>query len=130
MTFEFISGLALVVVTLAALVYVIKELGGFRSVDLRRMRQNLSAAFERYSLREAAPINDHLIGLTGKVTACSDDMARPLSIRVNLEYWPARPASPADSVASVGTSVKVIEVDGPVLVVEATDDSAGPAVTS
>jgi membrane protein implicated in regulation of membrane protease activity len=122
MSLEFLSGLALVIVTLAALVYVIRELEWFKGVDLRLVRHNLVDAVERYSSREAKPVNDHLIGLTGKVTARTEDTARPLSIRVNMEHWPARLASPADGVASVGTSVKVVEVDGPVLVVEAIDD--------
>jgi len=121
MNLEFLSGLALTTVTFAALAYVIKELVGARVGDPKSVRHYLGEALEKYVSREAKPVNSHLIGLIGVVMAHSGDSARPMKVRLNLESWPARMHATADGLAPVGTSVKVTEVDGPILVVEASD---------
>jgi len=130
MNLEFLSGLALTTVMLVAVAYVIKELVGDRVGDLKNIRHYLGEAFEKYVSREAKPVNSHLIDSIGRVMAHSGDSTRPMKVRLNLESWPARMNSTADSLAPVGTPVKVIEVDGPILVVEASDDVAELSDTS
>jgi membrane protein implicated in regulation of membrane protease activity len=123
MNLEFLSGLALIAVTLGVLAYLITEFFDIRIGDLKNVRRNIAEAFEKRESREAKPINSHLIGVIGKVTAHSDDNDRPMRVRLSLESWPARLSSAADALAPVGASVKVIEVDGPVLIVEAIEEA-------
>jgi membrane protein implicated in regulation of membrane protease activity len=124
MNLEFLSGLALVTVTLAVVIYVIKELIGDRVGDLKKGNRKLAKAFRKYVSREAAPVNSHLIGSIGTVIAHSGDGDRPMRVRLGLELWPARMRAEANSLVAVGTSVEVTEVDGPVLVVVASGDVA------
>lgn len=119
MNLEFLSGFALVAVTLGILVYIVKEFFDIRAGDLKNVRQYFVKAFAGTQSREAKPVNSHLIGVIGKVTAHSGDSDRPMRVRLNLESWPARSGSTTEELAPVGASVKVTEVDGPVLVVEA-----------
>ncbi len=126
MNLEFLSGLALTVVALVALAYLIKEIVGDRIGDLRNVRRYVREASEKYVSSEAKPVNSHLVGSIGKVMAHTDDGARPMNVRLNLEFWPARMKSTADCLAPVGTSVNVVEVDGPVLVVEASNQAQSP----
>ncbi len=130
MILEFLIGLAMLTVALAALGYIIWGLIGFQVGDLASIRRNLAKAFDRFSLSEAKPVNEHLIGSIGKVVAHFGDSDRPMRVRLNLESWPARLNSTAGSHVAVGTLVKVIEVDGPILVVEASDDAAESSNTS
>ena len=124
MNLDFLSGLALTTVMLATLAYLIKEIVGDRVGNLKNIRHYLAEAFAKYVSSEAKPVNNHLIGLIGKVIAHSSDSAHPLSVRLNLEFWPARLISAEDSLVAVGASVKVISVEGTILVVEASDDVA------
>ena len=121
MSFEFISGLALVVVTLGVLIYIVKEFFDIRLGDLRRVRQRVVQAYSTASPREAKPVNSHLIGVIGQVVGHSGDSDRPMRVRLNFESWPARPGPTAVALPAVGSSVEVTEVDGAVLVVEAAD---------
>ena len=121
MNLEFVSGLALIVVVLGAVAYIVKEYFDIQAGDLKNVPRRLIEAFEKHQSREAKPVNSHLIGVVGKVTAHSNDSDRPMRVRLNLESWPARSSPVADDLAQVGTSVKVTEVDGPVLVVEVTE---------
>lgn len=122
MNLQFLSGLLLVIVAFGALAYLVKEFFDIRASNLQHIRHYLAEAFERRASREAKPINGHLIGVAGEVTAHSGDRDRPMRVRLNLESWPARLRSTASNLVPVGASVKVTEVDGPVLIVEAADD--------
>ncbi len=129
MSLEFLSGLALIIVTLGAVSFAIKEFFDIEAGDLKNLGRSLAGSIEKKrESREAKPINSHLIGLIGTVTAHSGDSDRPMRVRLNLESWPARLISSAAGLAPVGSSVKVAEVDGAVLIVEAHDsaDSAVP----
>lgn len=121
MGWEFLSGLALVSFTLGVIVYIVKELVGTRSGDRTSVREHFRAAVEKYSSTESSDVNDHLIGLTGKVISHSDDPERPMRVRISHEYWPARMGSTDDSTVSVGTPIRVTAVDGPILVIEASN---------
>jgi len=124
MNLEFFTGLALISFALAALAYIVAGLVGFRINDLTRVRHYFANAFQQVAPSETKSVNAHLVGLIGKVIAHSADTARPMRVRLNLESWPARLNSTADSAFSVGAAVKVTKVDGPVLVVEAAGDVA------
>ena len=121
MSFEFLSGLALVLVTLGLLVYIVKEFFDIRVGDLKGVGQRIAAVSETASTREAKPVNSHLIGVIGQVTGHSGDSDRPMRVRLNLESWPARLGSAAVGLPAVGSSVRVADVDGAVLVVEAAE---------
>lgn len=121
---EFLSGLALIAVTIGVFAYLIKEFFDIRASDLKNVRRNLVEAIEERESRQAKPINSHLIGVIGKITAHSDDNDRPMRVRLNFESWPARSSSSDRALAPVGASVKVTEVDGPVLIVETIEELA------
>ena len=130
MSLEFLSGLALVIVAVCVLAYIVKEFFDIRVSELKNVRRYLAEAFEKHASREAKPANSHLIGVIGKVTAYSGDRDRPMRVRVNFESWPARLSSTGNNLAPVGASVKVTEVDGPVLIVQAIDDAQQLPATS
>lgn len=123
MSLQFLSGLALIIVTVCVLAYIAKEFFDIRASELKNVRRHLAEAFEKHAPREAKPVNSHLIGVTGKVTAHSGDRDRPMRVRLNFESWPARSRSIASDLAPVGALVKVTEIDGPVLIVEVIDDA-------
>lgn len=123
LSFDFLVGLVLVVVALGVLAFIIKECFEFRIGDLKNAHRQLRRTIETHSPRDAKPVNDHLIGVIGEVTAHSGDSERPMRVRLRLESWPARLPAAAGDLAPVGSSVAVVAVDGPVLVVEATDDA-------
>ena len=127
MNLEFLSGLALTAAALAALVYVIYGMFGDQFPDLKNVRHNLAEAYEKYASREAKPVNDHLIGSLGSVVSHTGDSDCPMKVRVNLEFWPARLSASAGKLVSIGDSIRVQEVDGSVLVVEASDAVAESA---
>lgn len=120
---EFLSGLLLTIATLAILAYIVAAIVGSRDRNLKKVGHDLSDALTKYVGSEGKPVNQHMIGATGNVIAHSDDEARPLRVRINLEFWPARPSSADGGSLAVGSSVKVTAVDGPVLVVESDADA-------
>ena len=121
MSLNFLSGFLLIAVVLAIVIFVVKEtIGSGVSTD-KKLRSKLFRFQQRVSGREAEPVNNHLVGSTGKVTSHSESVARPMMVRVHPELWPARQRSAADAPLPIGTVVKVAAVDGPVLVVEASD---------
>ena len=125
MNLDFLSGLLLTTVTLAVLVFLIKEIVGVRVSDQKKTRRYSVDGLGKLLGREAKPVNDHLIGSIGKVIAHSSDSARPVKVRLGLELWPARLDSTDEVDLPVGAAVKVTAVDGPVLVVVAATDQAG-----
>jgi membrane protein implicated in regulation of membrane protease activity len=117
MRLEFLTGLLLVLALLGALVYIFKELFSTMRLDLSKF--SLSDAFGQQRSTDPAPINAHLVGMRGDVVRVNDDGDRPLTVRLGLERWPAR-LEAGDSeagVPSVGDSVVVTAVAGPVLIV-------------
>jgi membrane protein implicated in regulation of membrane protease activity len=129
MSLDFLSGLLLTTVVLAMIAYIVKELAADRAGDLKKAQRFLSDTLTKYVGNEAKPVNDHLIGSIGKVVAHSDVRARPMRVRLGLEFWSARTDRTEGRPLPVGASVKVTAVDGPILVVESTSDAtAGPAV--
>lgn len=128
MNLDFLSGLLLTAVTLAVLVFLIKEIVGVRVSDQKKTRQYSVGGLGKLLGREAKPVNDHLIGSIGKVIAHSSDSARPMRVRLGLELWPARLDSTDEARLPVDASAKVTAVDGPVLVVvAATHVAASPS---
>ena len=123
MDLDFLSGLLLALVAFAILGYLIVALMDTGDRDLNKRRHDLWGALTKMVASDAKPINDHLIGATGKVIAHSDDTARPMRVRINAELWPARSSSAHSNPPAVGVSIKVAAVDGPVLVVEASTDA-------
>jgi len=123
MSLDFVSGLLLAMLTLAVLAYAAKQLLGDYFIRLEKPKEQVAEALAKHLGGEAKPVNDHLIGSTGKVIAISDDSTAPMRVRLALEIWPARLASAKTTQLSVGTAIKVTYVDGPVLIVESTDPS-------
>jgi membrane protein implicated in regulation of membrane protease activity len=119
MNLNFLSGLLLITVVLAMVVFVAKEILDNRVSDDRRSIRKSLRFWPRASGREPEPLNNHLIGLVGKVISHSGDTARPMMVRVHPELWPARQESTAVAPLPVGCVVRVAAVDGSVLVVEA-----------
>ena len=126
MNLDFLSGLLLTTVTLAVLVFLIKEIVGVRVSDQNKTRQSSVDRFGKFLGREAKPVNEHFIDSIGKVIAESSDSARPMRVRLGAELWPARLDSTDGAHLPVGADVKVTAVDGPVLVVVAATDVATP----
>ena len=124
MDLDFLSGLLLTLVTLAIVGYLIVAIVGSRDRDSKKLRHGVSVTLKKITANDSKPINDHLIGATGRVIGHSDDTARPIRVRINLELWPARLSSTQVTSPAIDASVTVIAVDGPVLVVEATTDAA------
>lgn len=127
MNLNFLTGLLLIAVVLATAVFVAKELIGDRSPGDKKTRQGSAHLFEKLLGGEAKPASNHLIDSIGKVISHSDNSARPMMVRVGAELWPARLDSAEDAPLPVGTAVKVMAVDGPVLLVGAGNDPAGSA---
>ena len=121
MNLNFLSGFLLIAVVVAIVIYVVNEMFGSRVSADKQLRHKFFRFQQRLSGRQAEPINDHLIGATGKVTSHSENLARPMMVRVHPELWPARPRSAAEAPLPIGTVVTVAAVDGPVLIVEASD---------
>lgn len=126
MSLDFVSGLLLATVTLAALFFLIKEIVGERFPDHKKTQRYLADVSAKLFGAEAKPVNEHLIGSTGKVIAHSDDSGRPLRVRLGPELWAARLESTEGARLPVGTAVKVMAVDGAVLVVAAETEPAEP----
>jgi len=122
MNLDFLSGLLLATVTLAVVIFLIREVVSVRGSDQKKTEQSSVDGFGKFLGREAKPVNDHLIGSIGKVIAESSDSTRPIRVRLGAELWPARPDSADQAQLSVGTDVKVAAVDGPILVVVAAID--------
>ena len=122
MNLNFLSGFLLIAVVLAIVIFVVKEMFGERVFADEKLTRKLFRFRRRVSGREAEPVNNHLIGSIGKVTSHSENVARPMMVRVHPELWPARQSSAAEAPLPIGTVVKVAAVDGPVLVVEASDN--------
>jgi len=125
MNLDFLSGLLLVTVTLAIVFFVTKEFFGDRRSGDRKTQRYWAHAIEWFSGSETKPVNEHLIGSVGKVISHSGDSARPMRVRLGLESWPARLGSTEEGRLPIGSAVKVLEVDGAVLVVVAGSDLAG-----
>ena len=123
MNLDFLSGLLLTAVTLAVLVFLIKETVVERISGQKKPQQYLADALARVSGGEAKPVNEHMIGTIGEVIAHSGDSSRPLTVRVSTERWPARRDSTEETPLPVGAAVRVIAVYGAVLVVEAETDA-------
>lgn len=123
MNLDFLSGLLLTVAALVILVYLVTAIVDSGDRDLKKLQENVSDAWKRTVASDTKPVNDHLIGATGKVIMRSDDTARPMRVRINLELWPARLSSTEGDSLAVDTSVKVTAVDGPILIVEADSDA-------
>ena len=130
MSLDFLSGLLLATVTLAIVVFVVKELLDDRDSASGKAKRVLGHSLDRLAGGEAKPINAHMIGAIGKVISHSDDDDRPMRVGLGSESWPARLSTPDMDTLPVGEAVRVIEVDGAVLVVAADDGSAGPSPTS
>ena len=124
MNLNFLSGLLLTIVVLGIVVFVAKEVIGDGGSGPRNVREKFARAKERLSGGEAKPVNEHLIGTVGRVTSHSDDSVRPIRVQLGTEFWSARPESATDDPLSIGSAVKVVAVDGAVLVVAAGDDLA------
>jgi hypothetical protein len=119
MDLDFVSGLLLTAVVLAILGYLVYEIVPDGVGDPKRIRHYLADALSRHLASEAKSANDHLIGSIAKVIAHSDDGARPMKVRLGLEFWPARSTLSEEGRLPVGASVKVVAVEGPIVVVEA-----------
>lgn len=117
MNLNFLSGFLLAIVALAVLVYLIKEVFGERISGRNKAKGQLAGVFDTLSGGEAKPVNNHLIGTTGKVVEHSDDGSRPMTVDLSPELWPARHDSPDEAQLPIGTAIKVTAVDGPVVVV-------------
>lgn len=124
MSLNFLSGFLLTVALLAILGYAVKEVLADRVGDFGQMWHRLRSAAAHHAGSEAKPVNDHLIGLPGTVVAHSDDVTRPMRVRLSHEFWPARSDATAQNQLPVGTPIKVIAVDGLTVVVE-TDAGRG-----
>ena len=122
MNLDFLSGLLLTAAVLATAGFVVKELLDSRPFGEKKIRPRLSHFLEMLSGKKSEPVNNRLIGSIGEVIAHSGDSARPMMVRVHPELWPARQNSTTEAVLPVGTTVKIAAVDGPVLVVVATNE--------
>ena len=123
MSLDFLSGFLLIAVVIVLAFFVMREVLDDGQSDGQKPKRKFFRLPERTPGRQAEPINDHLIGSTGKVISHSDNSARPMTVRVHPELWPARQKSMAEEPLPIGTVVKVTAVDGAVLVVEASDDA-------
>ena len=127
MNLDFLSGLLLTTVVVATVVYVIKELIGDRSVEQKKTRNVLTSALGLIQRGEAEPVNEHLVGSTGRVISHSSDRDRPMRVRLGRESWPARLQATDGEALPVGAAVEVVAVEGAVVAVIASDDLAGEA---
>jgi membrane protein implicated in regulation of membrane protease activity len=126
MSLEFLSGLLLVSAVLAIVGYIVKEL--FPRDRVGELSKSMQGALKRQREREAKPVNEHLVGMTGEVIANTEDDDRPMKVRLGIELWPARADSPEESRFPVGTSVEVSAVDEPLVIVrrnDAPDETGG-----
>jgi membrane protein implicated in regulation of membrane protease activity len=119
MNLDFLSGLLLTAAALAVLVFLFKETVVERISGQKKAQRYLGDALAKVLGGEAKPVNAHMIGAIGEVIESSGDSARPMRVRVGTERWPARLVSTEDIRLAVGTAIKVIAIDGAVLVVEA-----------
>jgi membrane protein implicated in regulation of membrane protease activity len=119
MNLDFLSGLLLTAAALAVLVFLLKETVVERISGQKKAQRYLGDALTKVLGGEAKPVNAHMIGAIGEVIESSGDSARPMRVRVSAERWPARLGSTEDIRLTVGTAIKVIAIDGAVLVVEA-----------
>lgn len=124
MTLDFLSGLLLAAVVAAIVYFVGKELLGDARPGNGSARQRLTHALDRLSGGEAKPVNEHLIGSVGKVVSHSADSTRPLRVRLGVESWAARLELNEDDPLPVGDAVKVVAVDGVVVIVRPEDRTA------
>lgn len=124
MSLDFLSGLLLVTVVVATAIYVVKELTRDRAAERKRTRTPFASALELLSGGDAEPVNENLVGLTGKVVSHSGDSARPMRVRLGPESWPARLQSTEEDALPIGDTVEVVAVDGAVVVVAASDEPA------
>jgi hypothetical protein len=122
MNLNFLSGLLLIIVVIATVLFLIKELIGDSTVEHDKARNPLARALELLSGGEAEPINEHLIGSIGKVISHSGDDARPMRVRLGPESWPARMHATEEDALPVGDAVEVVAIDGAVVVVKASGE--------
>ena len=122
MNLNFLSGLLLITVVIATVIFLIRELISDRSAEHEKVRNPLARALELLSGSEAKPVNENLIGSVGKVISHSSDSARPMRVRLGPESWPARLRSTEQDTLPVGDAVEVVAVDGAVVVVKASGE--------
>jgi membrane protein implicated in regulation of membrane protease activity len=119
MNLDFLSGLLLTAVALAVLVFLFKETVVERISGQKKAQRYLADALTKVLGGEAKPVNAHMIGAIGEVIESSGDGARPMRVRVSAERWPARLDSTENIRLPVGTAIKVVAIDGAVLIVKA-----------
>ena len=103
MSLDFLSGLLLAAVAVAALVYVVKEWFG---LDMPKLLAERSADAD-----PTAGVNAHLIGATGRVVEAGGETGE-LRVKIGMERWRARLRAPADVLPAVGAEIEVTGVDG------------------
>jgi membrane protein implicated in regulation of membrane protease activity len=108
-----LSGLLLTGVVLFILGFVLWELFGDRA----------AAAYARRSQTSAKGVNEHLIGSIGRVIEGPEDESGLLRVRIGAENWSARLRRRDADQPALGAEVKITDVDGLVLEIEA----RGPA---
>jgi len=129
MNLDFLSGILLITVVGATVIFVIRELRGDQATEPKKVRNSLASALEVLSGREAEPVNNNLIGSIGKVISHSSDTTRPMRVRLGPESWPARLHSAEENALPVGDAVEVVAVDGAVVVVVASSQARTPEST-
>lgn len=119
---ELISGLLLTLVVVGGIVYVVREMLSDRGPEIEKARQGLADTLSKYASNDAKPVNEHLIGTTGKVVSLTGDDARPMKVRLGPELWSARMRDAGDDPLPVGAEITVTAVEGAVVVVEASPE--------
>ena len=124
MSLDYLSGLLLMGVVLATVVYLVKEMLADRVGDVKKLQRNLADTFARHVASETKPVNAHLIGALGKVVANSGEAGRPMRVRLGTELWSARSNSAEGGSLVIGTPIKVVAVEGTILDVEEAIDAS------